>query len=496
MMPNNTPYSVEQLSPLYEDVQKSGLFEDSKYFPDCTPRQAPEAILQSYLHKKDLPDFDLKRFVEQYFMAPEALPLDYSSAGKNIEQHLHHLWNLLTRASDQSGKGTLLPLPHPYVAPGGRFREIYYWDSYFTMLGLQVSGREDLIRAMVDNFAHLILTYGFIPNGNRSYYLSRSQPPFFALMVDLLCKGNASVMRPWLPALEKEYQFWMDGASDGRPVYRRVVTLPDGSQLNRYWDDQPAPRPEAWLEDTHLAAHSAQNPESLWRNIRAAAESGWDFSTRWFEDPQQFSTIQTTALAPVDLNGLLWFLEKTLEKIYAAAGNPADAAAFLARSEQRKAALMRYGWDDTTGFFKDIFWANGQKSPAMTLAAVTPLFLGWATPAQAVAVARQLEEKFLQPGGFCTTLHISGQQWDAPNGWAPLQWMAWRGLKNYGLDQLAATARQRWLRLNESVYQATGKMMEKYNVMDLSLPAGGGEYPNQDGFGWTNGVYLRLREES
>ena len=148
---------------------------------------------------------------------------------------------------------SLLPLPQPYVVPGGRFREIYYWDSYFTMLGLEESGRRDLVVDMVHDFAYLIDTYGHVPNGTRTYYLSRSQPPFFFEMVGLLSSDDpARAFVRYLPELKREYAFWMEGAQSLRRgrAHRRVVALPDGSILNRYWDDRDTPRDESYREDT------------------------------------------------------------------------------------------------------------------------------------------------------------------------------------------------------------------------------------------------------
>jgi alpha,alpha-trehalase len=382
--------------------------------------------------------------------------------------------------------------------PGGRFREIYYWDSYFTMLGLQVSGRADVIQHMVDNFAHLIDTLGFIPNGNRTYYLGRSQPPFFALMVNVLAeiKGEEILLK-YRHHLEKEYAFWMAGENNlsaENPVQGRVVRLPDGSILNRYWDDNAAPRPEAYIEDVHVAEKSGQDAETVYHHIRAAAESGWDFSSRWFRDGQSMATIQTTDLLPVDLNCLLYFLEKTLVHTYRLLPDHTPVEVMKDRARLRKAAIQKYFWNEAEGFYFDYNFSEKRLSDQWTLAAVFPLFFQIAEKEQAAKVAQYIEAKFLQPGGVATTLVRSGQQWDAPNGWAPLQWMTFQGLRNYGFDTLASGIRRRWLALNEKTYAATGKMMEKYNVMDTEAKAGGGEYPNQDGFGWTNGVYLKLRK--
>ncbi len=495
-------FHIESLSPLYEAVQTSGIFPDSKFFPDCAPKSDPAAILEKYAQAKNQPDFDLKKFVETHFETPETPETDYHSAEKPIFQHLENLWDVLLRQPKQDSSpishlSSLIALPHPYIVPGGRFREIYYWDSYFTMLGLQVSGRTDIIQHMVDNFAHLIDTVGFVPNGNRTYYLSRSQPPFFALMVNVLAeiKGEAVLLK-YRHQLEKEYAFWMAGENElsaENPAHRRVVRLADGSILNRYWDDNPTPRPEAYIEDVHIAEKSGRDPATMYRHIRAAAESGWDFSSRWFADGQNMESIQTADLVPVDLNCLLYFLEKTLVHTYRQLPDHTPVEVMKDRAQLRKEAIQAHCWGDAAGFYFDYNFSEKIPSEQWTLAAVFPLFFQIAEKEQAEKVAQHIENKLLQPGGVATTLTRSGQQWDAPNGWAPLQWMTFQGLKNYGFTTLADEIRRRWLALNEKTYAATGKMMEKYNVMDTDAKAGGGEYPNQDGFGWTNGVYLKMK---
>ncbi|MGH7700858.1 MAG: trehalase family glycosidase, partial [Gemmatimonadales bacterium] len=160
---------------------------------------------------------------------------------------------------------------------------------------------------------------------------------------------------------------------------------------------------------------------------------------------------------------------------------------------ERRRALLAAAYDSAGGFFYDVRWASGERvTDRPTLAAAAPLYFGLATPAQGGAVAARLEREFLKPGGFVTTLIASGQQWDAPNGWPPLQWLAIEGVRRYGRADLADTAAARWLALNRRTYRATGKMMEKYDVVDLRRRAGGGEYPTQDGFGWANGVALAL----
>ena len=382
--------------------------------------------------------------------------------------------------------------------PGGRFTEIYYWDSYFTMLGLEQSGRRDLALDMVRNFASLVDRYGHVPNGNRTYYLSRSQPPFFAAMVDLVASRAAdadAVRAEYLPALSREYAFWMDGADGLAPgsAHRRVVRLSDGTLLNRYWDDRDVPREESYREDVATAAAAARPPPEVYRDLRAAAESGWDFSSRWLADGRTLATIRTTDLVPVDLNSIMAQLETVLADAHAAAGADEQALALETRAERRKAAVRRHLWDDeraacspTTCGARTGAAARSPPRRSHPCSSASP------RRRRRGAWRRRSVPTLLWPGGLVTTTVTSGQQWDAPNGWAPLQWLAVEGLNRYGETTLAETIAERWMTKVIAAYRATGKLVEKYNVADALVEAGGGEYPTQDGFGWTNGVLRRM----
>lgn len=501
-----TPYDPSRdLGALFVDAQMMSIYPDSKTLVDATPKRDPQQIADAYRAEKAKPNFSLTAFMKREFSAPAspnvAAP---SGARRTMEEHIADLWPVLTRQADVNDpRSSLLPLPKPYIVPGGRFREVYYWDSYFTMLGLVESGRTEQMGQMLDNFAHLLRTVGHIPNGNRTYYLSRSQPPYFAAMVGRYAQATDSTKAAaYLEAMEAEHRFWMDGADTLRPgsAYRRVVRLADGSVLNRYWDDRPEPRPESFKEDftTAQALPEAQR-EQFYRNVRAAAESGWDFSSRWMRNPQSLASLETTALAPVDLNSLLYHAERTiaaLRRHRQARGDDDVAERFEELAEARKAAILRNMWDPASGFFYDVRWSTGERvTDRPTMAAAAPLYFGVATAEQAAQVVARLRTDFLKPGGFTTTLIASGQQWDAPNGWPPLQWLAMEGARRYGHVALADTARARWLALNRKVYTATGKLTEKYDVWDLTKRAGGGEYPTQDGFGWTNGVALTLSRQ-
>ncbi len=473
---------------LFEAVQRGAVFEDQKTFVDCIPKTDAREIIALYRATK--PEGEaLTRFVHEHFLVPEDHLPDVPDA-ETIEEHIDKLWDVLSRAPDVYLMGSsLLPLPHTYVVPGGRFREVYYWDTYFTMLGLRESGREDLIESMVDNMAFLVDRYGLIPNGNRSYYLTRSQPPFFAVMVELLAaKAGDRAYEKYLPALRAEHRYWLD---ETLPTRHRATTA-DGTELHRYFDWLETPRPESFIGEEELAAKSKQDRKRLFAHIRAATESGWDFSSRWFPDGESMGDIRALDIAAVDLECLLVQLEKTLAKAYSICGDKQRAAAFERTARIRTRVVQEAFWSGEAGYFFDYDLKHGRLSESWTLAGVTPLFLGLATPVQAARTAQVLEERFLQKGGLVATLRESGEQWDWPNGWAPLQWMAISGLRHYGHHRLAETIALRWIQLNADVFRRTGKLVEKYNVVDTTLDAGGGEYVAQDGFGWTNGVLRAL----
>lgn len=486
---------------LFRDVQLSKVFPDGKTFVDCVPKRNPKNIVADYLQQKGAAKFDLKQFVQNNFELPPPPPqFNYIMQEKDVTKHIKNLWGVLRREPDTVVIGsTLLPLPNQYIVPGGRFREVYYWDSYFTMLGLQASGEGELMENMIKNFAYMIESYGHIPNGNRTYYLSRSQPPFFALMVDLLAdiKGD-SILLTYMPALEKEYEFWMDGAGKLKTgqAYRRVVKLNDTLLLNRYWDDYPFPRQESYKEDVETAQRSGRDKKEMYTHLRAGAESGIDFSSRWLKDKKNLTAINVTDMIPVDLNSLLYFLETVLAQAKFIAHDNKASADYARKAERRRVAIDKYCWNKTLKYYTDFNFRTRKISDVVTPAGMYPFCVFTKKLDYMSLLARQAAEqiktKLLQPGGITASPYNTGQQWDAPNGWAPLEWMTIWGLDRCGQRELARDIAERWVKLNVEVYKRTGKLMEKYNVVDLNAEAGGGEYPGQDGFGWTNGVLLAL----
>ncbi|GLQ51933.1 alpha,alpha-trehalase TreF [Dyella flava] len=492
---------ADQYQELFEAVQLQRVFADSKTFVDCVPQDDPEQILADYRSQQSRPGFDLSTFAHTHFDVPSVHESHYVSVpGQPLRDHIDGLWEFLTRQPDQvSTLCSLLPLPREYVVPGGRFAELYYWDSYFTMLGLAESGRHDLLHAMADNFAYLIDSYGHIPNGNRTYYLSRSQPPVFALMVELFEQHEICKAIRYLPQLRKEYDWWMQGAATLQPgeAYRHVVRLADGTLLNRYWDARDTPREEAFLEDVLTAQEAARSPAEVYRDLRAAAASGWDFSSRWC-DGGPLASIRTTAIVPVDLNSFLWKLEQQIALLSRKSGLLEQAQQFERHEQARREAIDRVLWHAGQGVYLDYDWQRRMPRERLNAAVSTPLYVGVASKQQARLVAENLRTQLLSAGGIEATTVQTAQQWDRPNGWAPLQWLAIGGLRRYGQCDLSEDIAHRWLCTVGCLYQRESKLVEKY-VLDAppggTVGGGGGEYPLQDGFGWTNGVTRRLLHE-
>ena len=494
----------EKLGELLLDVQRMNLYGDGKTFVDLVPARRLKTIKEEYALVKQDPHFDLREFVARHFYdATEGVYPHQDSARPSDTplEHIEGLWKILERRNRVT-RGSLLALPYTYVVPGGRFNEQFYWDTYFIMLGLASSGKWKRIEGMMKNYTHEIRKYGYIPTANRTYLLSRSQPPFFSHMVTLLAshRRKGTVLREYLPYLLAEHRFWMRGrsklAATEHNAFRRVVSMVDGALMNRYYDNKATPRPESLREDMETAEKSGRaDPDRLYLHLRAGAESGWDFSSRWFLDPYDIHTIHTADIIPADLNSLLYHLEMTIADAYRASLNLVKARQFKKKAKQRAVAIDTYLWDEDTGFYRDYNFHHQSSMPVLSLAGVFPLYVGIATQAQADRVARVLERDFLRPGGLVATLIENGQQWDAPNGWAPLHWIVIQGLRRYGHTELADTITERWLTLNEKVYAESGKFIEKYDVESEDGLGAGGEYTLQDGFGWTNGVYEALKRD-
>jgi alpha,alpha-trehalase len=438
----------------------------------------------------------------------------------------------------------LLYLPNPYIVPGGRFNEMYGWDSYFIVLGLEADHREDLAKGMVDNFLFEIENYGAVLNANRTYYLTRSQPPFLTSMIRAVFENPASFeatpagrikARAWLAhaytLAEKDYATW------DRPEHKAGTT-----GLSRYWDFGSGPVPEMADDSTYytdvirwLVAHpheggdgfllkAAEHPDAaeaerlkqtscdvhgsvvcerawfggyrlsreFYEGDRAMRESGFDTSNRF----GPFSGA-TEEYAPVCLNSLLYRYERDLEHLALLLGNDRDAAHWDRRSQQRAAAIQRYLWRAKDGVFADFNFVHAKSSSYDFIASLYPLWAGFATREEATQMESKLN-LFERAGGLSTSNTNTGLQWDEPYGWAPTNWMVVAGLEAYGFRADAARIAEHFDATVDAGFAADGTIREKYNVVkgNSDVKVSTGYTANVIGFGWTNAIYLKMQEIS
>ena len=408
-------------------------------------------------------------------------------------------------------EGDLLYLPRPYVVPGGRFNEMYGWDSYFIQAGLLRDGKLDLAKDMADNFLYEIREYGKILNANRTYYLTRSQPPFLTQM--LLAVYERTKDRKWLsdavPAIEKYYQFWISEPH-----------LTPETGLSRYWDfgDTPAPESVSAERDAQGRTHydlvkeyfrTHQIPDYdasqyydakkdqltplFYRADRSMRESGFDPSNRY--GPFSADIIHYN---PVCLNSLLYLMESQTGEIMRILAREQDATTWQRRASDRAAKINRLMWDAHDGLYYDYDFVHGKIRRYPFLTTFYPLWAGIASKEQAAQVVRNLP-KFERPGGFETSTYQSGNQWDAPFGWAPLEMIAIPALRRYGYREDADRTSVEFLSLVQQEFLKHGNIVEKYDVVrrtsDLSSEVHFGYSSNEVGFGWTNAAFTTLYDE-
>lgn len=507
---------------LLRKVQMARIFNDSKTFVDMRLQKDETDVLRSFKALPDNPSEDqVFKFVKDNFLPAEHDLEDWSPPDwrenpefikrikdanlRDFASKLNELWKKLGRkisdeARQNPARSSLILVKNPFIVPGGRFREYYYWDSYWLVDGLLVCGMKDTVKGMIDNFVQLVKTYGFVPNGGRIYYTNRSQPPFLIPIVELYLNntGDEDYVKSILDDLEKEYTFWREN----RNV--EVEVSSEKYNLSIYAANMDTPRPESYYEDFHTAQAIPENARpALYQDIASAAESGWDFSTRWFNrtrsEQGSLSGTRTRQIVPTDLNSVLYLNEKLLEKFFRMAGNTAKADQYKGFSEARLAAIEAVLWDNKTGLWLDYDRQLKKKRHYFYAASIVPLWAGVhrGNPAKESLVIRALKRlKLLDyPGGFPTSLSTSGQQWDFPNAWPPLQHMFIESLAQSSSKELQDEAlkfAQKWITTNYKAWRSTGHMFEKFNVSVQGAPGGGGEYKIQIGFGWTNSVVLDM----
>ncbi|KAG1692779.1 hypothetical protein DVH05_024394 [Phytophthora capsici] len=536
--------SIQQLQRVYcrgellHQVQMQELFPDSKEFVDM-PIKATSSVeavlsqfqeLKSTFHGSNEWKTQLSAFVDRHFDPPGAelvpvTPPDYKEGEVPLQiaaidderlrgwaMELHQLWKVLARVPvsasvDQQVRSSFLrSLPvetlardfngeNVLIIPGGRFRESYYWDSYWIVQGLLVSGLRQTARGVVNHLLEYVNEFGFVPNGGRVYYLTRSQPPMLSDMVRLVAKSDddwdLQYLEAAVPLLEREYEFWMH-----RGAHSHAVEVPVEGEtfvLNRYVAHAGEPRPESYREDVRTASTSSAKA-SVYDDIIASAESGWDFSSRWFKDFNTLPTIRTSHVIPVELNAILHRVELNLANFHELLGNSVAMTRFKDAAKTREKAMDSVLWNEVDGCWKDYLLDSQEHSPVVSVSNYFPLWGRTVDSSRLEKIVTSLEASGLvQEGGVQTTTSVTGQQWDAPNAWPPLQDLIIEGLQEAGTLQARALAKRlvrTWVKAGYVAWKKTGLMFEKYNAQQLGGVGDGGEYTPQFGFGWSNGVIL------
>jgi len=430
----------------------------------------------------------------------------------------------------------LLYLEHKYVVPGGRFNEMYGWDSYFIVRGLVRDGRVDLAKWMIENFLFEIEHYGTILNANRSYYLSRSQPPFLTSMILCVYEAEKAAGHQDQKWLERAYGY----AAKDYEMWAHEPHTAEGTGLSRYYDFGDVPAPESLKDETdhyrRVAAYFLMHPEldrgylerepvaqpngnsvgkhyaveicespvtaaakadcedaegvtlskEFYRGDRSMRESGFDVSFRF--GPHGAGTHHYAAVC---LNSLLYKYEKDMEAMSTMLGRPKDAAMWKQRAAARGENIQKYLWDAEQGMFFDYDLHHKERSTYIYITTFYPLWAGVATKAQAAAIMKHLG-KLEQPGGLVMSPYESEGQWDFPYAWAPTQLLAIEGMRKYGFNADADRISYNFLSMIAANFRHDGTIREKYNAVTRSseTTVKAGYNINVVGFGWTNAVFL------
>lgn len=460
---------------LFVEVQTQQIFEDSKTFADAIPKFKAKEILLKYTQEKNKPAFDLANFVSQNFTFTNP-PIKIENK-KGLEEYLLEDWKNRIRKPFDDG-GSLIPTRNIYLSVSKYSNELNYGSNYYSILGLLAAKQNILAKNIAVNAVQLVQDFGYMPAGNRTYLFGRSNPPFLSFILEEISKTNPEILKFALPQLTQEYQFWMSAQDKDESLkqkeaqnkkelaYKRVVFLEKNNLLNRYYDPLNTPRVEVYREDLELKKINGNYNRFLFKNLRAASESDWEHSSRWISNLQKTEQVHTLQIAPVDLNALLYHLEKTLAKAYKANEQPDYARSFENLAKKRKIIFDTYFWDDTKGFYFDYDFLNKKRSNVYALSGVFPLFVGLASENQATKIAELLEKSFLMPGGLSTTLNVTGLINDAPFGRADLQWIAISSLRKYKKNALANQIKARWIKTNTECYSKSGELLEFYNVIN------------------------------
>lgn len=512
-------------------VQMTSIYPDSKTFVDMKMKYSANETLRLFDEMMSRTDNkpsrqDVEEFVNQAFDPAgsefvEWNPNDWIEKPSFLEKivdpelkdwasQLNALWKFLGRKMNDDVRlhpehYSIIYVPHPVIVPGGRFREFYYWDSYWIIRGLLLSEMYHTVKGMLTNFLAIVDTYGFIPNGGRIYYAMRSQPPLLIPMVKsyLDVSQDKQFLKDNINTLEKEFNFWLTN--------RTVQVEKDGKHytLARYKDESSGPRPESYREDVMNAEifKTDAEKENYYAELKTAAESGWDFSSRWFilngTNKGNLTNLKTRSIIPVDLNAIIYWNAVTMGEFYRELGVVEKAVKFEELAKQWMEAVTAVLWHEEVGVWLDYDIMYEIKRDYFYPTNIAPLWTNCYDREKreyfVSKVMKYLEKSQIMNhlGGIPTTLEHSGEQWDFPNAWPPLQYIMIMGLHlsddNWAQD-LAFEITERWVRSNYKAYNDTDAMFEKYDATMLGGHGGGGEYEVQLGFGWTNGIIIELLE--
>ena len=506
-------------------VQMSKAFGDAKTFVDMPMRNEPGKILQPFMQQLNMSKGakEIKTIVEKYFSQAgteltNVKPLDWKETPavlakisdlnlRKWAEDINNRWKILTRkmkddVKTRPSRYSLIYSKNPFVVPGGRFREFYYWDTYWVVHGLLLSDMTATVKGMLENFIELVKTYGLVPNGGRIYYLNRSQPPFLSLMVYEYWKktNDTAFLLKALPHLEKEYEFWMRNRTvqvDKSHGFKASYTL------NRYATPMGYPRPESYWNDVETMEKTGMKNESekkaLYAHIASAAESGWDFSSRWFrysgKQSMTMMSIKTRDIIPVDLNAILCKVENSLTKLFNVTGDSSKQRRYEQAFQNRVKTINDVFWNEKHKQWLDFDIQEKKHRSPFYVSNISPIWAacyGNMTRANEAINSVKRQGVLNYPGGVPTSLNKTEEQWDFPNAWPPLQDIMETSLRISGNNDLAFNLAKKWIETNYLSWKETGHMYEKYDVNIRGKPGHGGEYGVQVGFGWTNGVVLQL----
>lgn len=514
--------------PLLRTVQLAEIFEDSKTFVDLSQIHEMNETLSNFNklmqatgnkpNRTQVAQFVRDNFASQIEIHNWTIP-DWKEDPRIIKRvqdadyrkwlkALNIIWKQLARQvnkeiAENPDRHSLIYVENGFIIPGGRFKEFYYWDSYWVIEGLLLCEMHQTAQGMINNFLSMVERYGFVPNGGRVYYLMRSQPPLLIPMVAkyLNVTGDYAYVRKVLPTLEKEFHFWQRARTIDVRKNGRTYTMA------RYAVDSPRPRPESYSEDYRLAEKlpEAERGE-FYNNIKAAAESGWDFSNRWYIGSTENRTlnllnVSTEDIIPVDLNAFLQRNARLLSEFHASLGNIVKALHFAKIAAKFQEGIDNVLWNEAEGTWLDYDARNGKPRVDFYPSNLTPLYTRSYDPARTMEYAlktvrylkRQKIDSFF--GGTPTSLKQTGEQWDFPNAWPPLQSLIILGLYQTHVPEAVSFSKElsnRWIRANYIGFSEYGKMFEKYDAVVPGQGGGGGEYRVQEGFGWTNGIIFEV----